>query len=259
MDPDETAAPGIPAAGRDWRIWFGLASTVFWLWLGFLYIANTVGWTNFVAQPADALGGFLEGAFAPLAFLWLVIGFFLQQRELRTSNAAIHLQYEQMRRQAEQAEVQARAIEANELHQRQETFLMVADRVHAQLGSVTALLWMSSHGPGSENEVGEDMIADLWRRLGAGDPEAFARQVMATYYRRREEEGFVRHFFFGTPVRARHSENIRETFARLIEAGRGCDPDGIIIPALMGSAHGVVYGIISELEPAPVTSGPQAR
>ena len=248
MTSDAIHAPGMPATGRDWRIWFGLASTVFWLWLGFLYIATTVGWAQFVSQPAEALGGFLEGAFAPLAFLWLVIGFFLQQRELRLNNAAIHLQYEQMRRQAEQAEVQARAIEANELHQRQETFLMVADRVHAQLGSVTALLWMSSHGPGTEHETPEDLVSELWRRLGAGDPEGFARQVMAIYFRRRDEEGFMRDFFFGTPVRARHSETIRETFGRLLEAGRGCDPDGIIIPALLGSAHGTVYQIICGLE-----------
>jgi hypothetical protein len=74
-----TPAEGSAAPGRDWRIWFGLASTVFWLGLGFLYIATTVGWANFVSQPADTVGGFLEGAFAPLAFLWLVIGFFLQR------------------------------------------------------------------------------------------------------------------------------------------------------------------------------------
>ena len=41
-----------------------------------------IGWDRFISQPADALGGFLEGAFAPLAFLWLVVGFFLQQRQL---------------------------------------------------------------------------------------------------------------------------------------------------------------------------------
>ena len=98
--------------GRDWRVWFGLASTLFWLWLGFLYVAIVVGWSNFLTQPADALGGFLEGAFAPLAFLWLVIGFFLQQRELRSNNDAIRAQYEQMRRTAENAEIRRAAEQA---------------------------------------------------------------------------------------------------------------------------------------------------
>ena len=45
---------------RDWRIWFGVASTAFWLWLGLLYIAMVVGFRDFATQPADALGGFLE-------------------------------------------------------------------------------------------------------------------------------------------------------------------------------------------------------
>ena len=107
----------IARSKRDWRIWFGVASTAFWLWLGLLYIGLVVGWGDFVTQPAESLGGFLEGAFAPLAFLWLVIGFFLQQRELRNNNEAIRAQYEQMRRAAESAEIQARAIQDNALHQ----------------------------------------------------------------------------------------------------------------------------------------------
>ena len=67
---------------RDWRLAFGLGITAAWIVMGLLYIANVVGWLDFVRQSAPDLGGFLEGAFAPLAFLWLVIGFFLQQRQL---------------------------------------------------------------------------------------------------------------------------------------------------------------------------------
>ena len=130
----ETQVVRNDGVGRDWRVWFGISATLFWLWLGVLYIHSNVGWGELVSQPADALGSFLEGAFAPLAFLWLVLGFFLQQRELRHNNRAIGLQYEQMRRTAENAEIQSRAISANELHQRQETLLLVADRVHGPLG-----------------------------------------------------------------------------------------------------------------------------
>jgi hypothetical protein len=113
---------------------------------------------------------------------------------------------------------------------------------------------MSSHGPGTENEVPEALIADLWHRLGAGDPGAFARQLMAIYFRRRDEEGFAQELFFGTPIRARHSRTIRDTFGRLLESGRGCDPDGIILPALLGSAHGTLYQIIRGLEETGATS-----
>ena len=61
-----------------------------------------------------------------------------------------------MRRTAENAEIQARAIRANALHQQQETTLMVADRVHRQLGAVVGLD-VSAHefaGPAEEVEIG---------------------------------------------------------------------------------------------------------
>ena len=110
------AASTVPAAvgsaepqRRDWRVWFGLATTALWIFLGIEYIGGVVGWGAFAKQPAESLGAFLEGAFAPLAFLWLVIGFFLQQRELSENTKAIRGQFEQLRRAAEHAEIQARA------------------------------------------------------------------------------------------------------------------------------------------------------
>ena len=93
-------ATGATIAGRDWRLAFSLALTAVWLFLGFLYISSIVGWLPFVRQSAPALGGFLEGAFAPLAFLWLVVGFFLQQKQLSENTAAIEKQYEAMQRTA---------------------------------------------------------------------------------------------------------------------------------------------------------------
>ena len=70
--------PGV----KDWRLRFSVGVTIIWLLLGFTYISGVVGWTDFVRQNAPSLGSFLEGAFAPLAFLWLVVGFFLQQKQL---------------------------------------------------------------------------------------------------------------------------------------------------------------------------------
>lgn len=70
-------------ASRDWRIWLGLIITVIWMASGIWYVAyvsETQPTKNF---SLDAVGSFLEGVFAPLAFLWLVIGLFIQQRELQ--------------------------------------------------------------------------------------------------------------------------------------------------------------------------------
>lgn len=53
-------------------------------------------------NPADLrlneLGDFLGGVSSPLAFLWLVLGFFQQSREIRLSNKALHLQAQEMRK-----------------------------------------------------------------------------------------------------------------------------------------------------------------
>lgn len=233
---------------RDWRVGLGLVSTAVWLSLGFAYIVLQVGWRGFVSQPVDALGGFLEGAFAPLAFLWLVIGSFLQQRELRQNNLSIRAQYEEMRRTAENTEIQARAVEANALHQQQETIMMVADRVQRQVGGVMGLLWMSSQAS-DDGDATVEQVHELWNQLGSGDPDNFARQMMAIRYRADDLEA-QRYLFFGTEVRARHSQTIRNTFDRLLVKVRDCDPDGVIEDALLGSSNGRIYNIICELDPA---------
>ena len=95
-----TAAP----SGFDWRIWLGLALSAAWLALGVAYISFGVGWSNVPSLDAATLGNFLEGAFAPLAFLWLVIGYFLQRRELEQNTAALRAQAQEIQRTAELAD-----------------------------------------------------------------------------------------------------------------------------------------------------------
>ena len=73
------------------------------LWLTALYLAGLVAYLALQGQnPADLrlneLGDFLGGVSSPLAFLWLVLGFFQQSREIRLSNKALHLQAREMRR-----------------------------------------------------------------------------------------------------------------------------------------------------------------
>ncbi len=222
---------GMMEAPRDWRLSFGLGVTGVWLLLGFLYIANVVGWLDFARQSAPDLGGFLEGAFAPLAFLWLVIGFFLQQRQLVENTRAIERQYEALRRSAEQAEIQARAIAANEMHARQDTFMDVARMVNNQLGVITGYLWMSSQS----NAEDRDNIARLWTQLGQGDHTTFSRQMVALIF---SDRATASELFWGTPIRARHSESLIATFEKLVANAEACDPDGMISDAIRSDAHG---------------------
>jgi hypothetical protein len=235
---------------RDWRIWFGLSISLFWLLLGLGYIRSVIGWPSFASQPADVLGGFLEGAFAPLAFLWLVIGFFLQQKELRGNTKAIRLQYEEMKRSAEQAVIQARAISLSELHQRQDTFLKIHDVVRQQLGSSAGFLYISSQ---SEVGAGVEQLMELWDRAGAGDPEIFSRALIQLHYASREPSWPL---FFGTEVRRRHAANFLETFERLVAASEDVDPQGLISDALRNSGHGVLYQVlVQQRDQGPPESG----
>jgi hypothetical protein len=117
------------------------------------------------------------------------------------------------------------------------------------------MLWMSSQGPGNEGGASEELISDLWSRQGSGDAEGFARQFMALYFQRSREE--AHELFFGTDVRARHSQTILEVFGRMLEMVRACDPQGVIEDAILGSGHGTLYRILRELE-AERTGAPTA-
>jgi hypothetical protein len=241
MTMTDPNAAGTAAVGRDWRLGFSLGLTAVWLSLGFLYISSVVGWLPFVRQSAPALGGFLEGAFAPLAFLWLVVGFFLQQKQLSENTAAIEKQYQVMQRTAEQAEIQSRAIAANEMHARQDTFIEVAKLVGNQLGVIAGYQWMSSQG----QETNEAM-ANLWSQLGSGDETVFSRLLIAMVFRGNDDAAEL---FWSTPVRTRHSEDFIRTFERLAAEARACDPQGMLEDALRADAHGRTHRFMMESRP----------
>ena len=75
--------------------------------LSALYVAGVALYLFVQGQnPADLalneLGDFLGGVSSPLAFLWLVLGFFQQSREIRLSGKALHLQATEMRRSVDE-------------------------------------------------------------------------------------------------------------------------------------------------------------
>lgn len=74
----------------------GLALTA--LYLAGLALYLVVQEQNPADLALNELGDFLGGVSSPLAFLWLVLGFFQQSREIRLSGKALHLQAREMRR-----------------------------------------------------------------------------------------------------------------------------------------------------------------
>ncbi len=223
----------------DWRIFMGLSLTILWLGTGFTYIASNIGWLAFAQLPAEELGSFLEGAFAPLAFLWLVIGYFLQQQELVQNTQALRAQAEEIGRTAEQAIIQSEKLAASESHARQEATLRLADAVRQQLGGISGMLYISSHGENADYPITEDS-SRLFSEQSKGDPEVFSRKLLeATTDLRAETERFD--LFYKTEIRARHTNQFIFVFERLLAHVRGSDTDNMLFDSLIGSAHGLLY------------------
>jgi hypothetical protein len=224
----------------DWRVRFGLTITAAWIFLGASYITTQVGWGGFSRLPAEQLGSFLEGAFAPLAFLWLVIGYFLQQKELEQNTQALQAPALQIGRTAEQAIIQSEKLAASELHARQEAFLQISQLVRAQLGAIAGLLYISSHGDSEDGTVDPEEVTELFSEQSNGDIDLFTRRLLQSIIVITDENDRFE-LFYGTVIRARHSNHFLFAFERLMENVKDADPQGILEDALISSANGLLY------------------
>jgi hypothetical protein len=216
---------------RDWRIWLGLVITVVWIVGGLWYVARVTETSPTENFGLAAVGSFLEGAFAPLAFLWLVLGLFIQQRELANNTEAL-------RQTSEQSEKQTQAIAATEMNARQETYFKIAENVKNQLGGISGMLYTSGLGPVGSGRFDRDQMDEYFSQAASGDSEIFARLFISMDFM---EEGGLPELLYGTEIRIRHSKNYMRTFERLCRLAKNCDVDGIIEDALMQSAFGLLY------------------
>ncbi len=236
---------------RDWRIWLGLVISVIWIAGGLWYVARVTETLPTQSFGLEAVGSFLEGAFAPLAFLWLVLGLFIQQRELANNTEAL-------RRTSEQSEMQTQAIAATEMNARQETFFKIADSVKHQLGGISGMLYVSGLGPVGSGRFDRDQMDEYFNQAASGDWDTFARMFISMDYL---DEGGLPELFYGTDIRIRHTRNYMRTFERLCRLAKNCDVDGIIEDTLMQSAFGLLYRRMREYRPdeQPVTDGASAN
>ena len=88
-----------PPIGRKLH-WWGIAGTG--LWIGLIIVYSVFARPKFAEMQPNEFGDFFAGAFAPLAFLWLVLGFFQQGQELRHSAEALWLQGRELQNSVEQ-------------------------------------------------------------------------------------------------------------------------------------------------------------
>lgn len=219
----------------DWRIAFGLVVTVVWISVGLMYLLGVVGWDGFVRLPTADIGSFLEGAFAPLAFLWLVIGHFMQQKEITANTRAIQVQ-----------EMSARRLE---LHSRRDSYFKLLNLIQDQLGSIAAFHYMSVMGPTGAGEMTTEEFAAGRSTASNGDHAFFVRLMIRQTFNLRDDRDAIQNLYFGTDIRKRHTENYVATFEKLLKEAREVDKDGMISNALLrGSATGRQYRIIKYIQ-----------
>jgi len=225
----------------DWRILMGIIITALWIIAGIVYLrGGNFSQATIYDIPLENIGSFLEGAFAPLAFLWLVIGLFVQQRELADNT-------EVLRQTSIQSEKQTQAIAATEMNARQETFFKIAESVKAQLGGIAGMLFISSMGASEGQLVPKDRLTEMWNMLARRDNQVFSREFLLFDA---EEFGGYEELFYKTDIRRRHTRNFIRTFDRLMDMAKNCDSvNGIIADSLAQTAHGLLYNRMSEHQP----------
>lgn len=84
----------------DKRFGFGVAVSTGWI-----VVSLAVLWLTRAKLPEmgpNEWGDYLAGMFAPLALLWLVLGYMQQGEELKLNTEALRLQAEELRNSVEQ-------------------------------------------------------------------------------------------------------------------------------------------------------------
>ncbi len=215
----------------DWRVVFGASVTAAWLLLGVSYLFGKVGFSQFMALPTGDIGSFLEGAFAPLAFLWLVIGHFMQQSEISATTKAVQLQEQSSKRQ--------------ELHSQRNSYFKLLSLVQDQLGAIAGFHYVSVCGETGTQEVTSEEYATMRAESAAGDSALFVRKMVSLIAGVSKEPDAIKEILFGTDIRTRHSNNFQNTFSKLLKSARAVDQDDMVENALLyGSAWGMFYRII---------------
>lgn len=219
-----------PSLNVDWRITLGTILTFLWIGTGILYLFGKVGWVAFVNLPTADIGSFLEGAFAPLAFLWLVIGHFMQQKEISANTLAI--------------QIQQQSAERLEIHAQRESYFKLSALIQDQLNNICAFHYFSVCGVDGTGEVSLDEFIQL-RKEASGDPTLFVRKMIElTVTARREDGAGLQEVYFGTDIRTRHSDRYHAIFSKLYRTAQAVDHEDMVSDALLnGSAFGFLYRV----------------
>ena len=124
----------------------------------FIYLPR-LGLAILQTCPSVKLAASWRGAFAPLAFLWLVIGHFMQQSEISANTQALQAQEQSIKRQ--------------ELQSRRDGFFKLLELVQGQLGSIAGFHFISVVGSTGTGEVSDEQYSEMRSQSANGDSALF--------------------------------------------------------------------------------------
>lgn len=125
--------------------WIGGLLTALYIGFMFFMIAGRVG--ELRDLPLNELGDFLAGAFGPVAFLWLVLGFLQQGEELRQGTQALLLQAEELKNSVAQQSIMAEAATEQIKSQQMALQLQLAEKEKEQQPLFEFITGARSGGP----------------------------------------------------------------------------------------------------------------
>jgi hypothetical protein len=144
--------------------------------LSVLWVIGSIGYL-ILCWPIEGLkpnefGDFLAGGAAPLAFFWLVLGYFLQRQELTLQREELKLQREETARLANEANRQANLIAQNELHMRRDLMIRQLEFVVLKSSYAAAKVYESMR-------VAHPTMKDMWeRQYVQGQSEVFEHFII---------------------------------------------------------------------------------
>ncbi|MCY4094545.1 MAG: hypothetical protein OXG05_05380 [Gammaproteobacteria bacterium] len=231
-DEDHKLKTTLPS--RNWLLGLGVVLTTVWILGGLVYIVFLDGWMSFVDQRADAIGGFLEGFFAPLAFLWLVIGLFIQQRELASNTEAL-------KQTNLNSEKQTEVLAATELRARQSAFFQIAENVRRQTGNLAGVIVGSLETEQGERIMSDARMIEHWEEHQRGQFEIFPAMLTDPAGAFAAAGLHPIDIYYGTEERSQTTSEYVKSFRGLIELARDCDDDGAIVRTITQTPHGQIY------------------
>lgn len=211
---------------KDWRIVFAVVLTFIWL-VGWTTVALVVGWDSFWHTELVSLGG-LEGLFAPMAFLWLVVGLFVQQKELSVNTAVL----EQSNLQAAE---QTRVLATTELRARQSAFFQIRDNIFRSTGTLLGYMITTTLGPQGKGKYKEKEIEEIWKNHGAGEFDRFSLMILA-------DDLATEELLFANATNRSWTEDVVRNFRNLLRLANDCDDENrTISKSVTQSSLGYVY------------------